>query len=88
MAWAALAHTKTYFEWDYAGAEYCYGIANKLNPSMAMNHYHHAWHYDLFDSLDKAIQKHKLARDLDPFCPCIRRGWALFMYRQETMIAQ
>lgn len=78
-AWAALAHTKTYFEWDYEGAEYCYQKANSLNPSMAMNHYHHAWHYNLIDSLDKAIEEHKLAQDLDPFMP-MHSAWLGKLY--------
>ena len=66
-AWAALAHTKTYFEHDYKGAEIGYKKANDLNPSMAFNHYHYAWHLYLFDSLDKAIEEHKIAQKLDPF---------------------
>ncbi len=81
-AWAALAHTKTYFEWDYEGAEYCYQRANNLNPSMAMNHYHHAWHYNLIDSMDKAIEEHKLARDLDPFMP-MHTAWLGFLYMKD-----
>ncbi len=68
-AWAALAHTKTYFEWDYEGAEYGYNKANELNPSIAMNHYHYAWHLYLHDRLDEAIEEHKLAQELDPLKP-------------------
>jgi adenylate cyclase len=78
-AWAALGHTKTYFEWDYDGAEYCYQKANELNPSMAMNHYHQAWHYQLFDSLSKAIEEHKLAKDLDPFMP-MHTAWLGYLF--------
>lgn len=68
-AWAALAHTKTYFEYDYKGAEIGYKKANDLNPSMAFNHYHYAWHLYLLDSIDKAIEEHKIAQKLDPFLP-------------------
>lgn len=73
-AWASLAHTKTYFEWDYNGAEICYRKANSLNPNLAMNHYHYAWHLDLFGRLDEAIEEHKLAQKLDPFQP-LHSAW-------------
>jgi len=68
-AYAALAHVKTYFEYDYKGAAAGYNKANSLNPSMAFNHYHYAWHLYLLDSLDKAIEQHKIAQKLDPFAP-------------------
>jgi TolB-like protein/Tfp pilus assembly protein PilF len=68
-AWGALAHTKTYFEWDYDGAQRCYDKANSLNPNMAANHYHYSWHLYLVDSLDKALKEHKVAFELDPLDP-------------------
>ena len=42
-AYASLAHTKTYFGWDYEEAESYYAKANELNPNLAMNHYHYSW---------------------------------------------
>lgn len=78
-AWGSLAHTKTYFEWDYDGAVYCYDKANALNPNMAMNHYHYSWYLYLFDSLDKAIEEHKIARDLDPLNP-FHSAWLGSLY--------
>ena len=68
-AWAWLATTKTYYHWDYRGAEYCYNRANKLNPNLPMSHYHYSWHLLLFDSLDKAIEEHEIAFKLDPLDP-------------------
>ena len=78
-AHAALAHTKTYFQWDYDGAEEGYKKANELNPNLAMNHFHYAWHLDLFDHLDEAIVEHKRAQQLDPFIPehTAWLGWLL-----------
>jgi len=78
-AWGALAHTKTYFEWDYEGAVYAYNRANKLNPNMAMNHYHYAWHLHLFDSLNKAIDEHTIAQNLDPLDP-LQSAWLGWLY--------
>ncbi len=77
--WGALAHTKTYFEWDYDGAVYAYNKANELNPNMAMNHYHYAWHLHLFDSLNKAIDEHTIAQDLDPLDP-LQSAWLGWLY--------
>ncbi len=68
-AWAALAHTKTYFEWDYPGAVFGYNKANSLNPNLAANHYHYSWHLRLLDSLDRAVEEHELAFRLDPLDP-------------------
>ena len=68
-AWGALAHAKAYCEWDYEEAQRCYEKAHSLNPNMAMNHYHYSWHLLLFDSLEKAIEEHEMAFELDPLDP-------------------
>ena len=81
-AWAALAHIKTYFEWDYDGAEYCYKKANEFNPSIAMNHFHYSWHLYLHDQLDRAIEEHILAQELDPFQPG-HSGWLAVLYAEN-----
>jgi TolB-like protein/Flp pilus assembly protein TadD len=67
--WAALADVKTYADYDWEGAEQAFQRANALNPSLPMNHYHHAWYLALFGRLDEAITEHERARDLDPFTP-------------------
>jgi adenylate cyclase len=85
-AWAALAHIKTYFEWDYDGAEYCYNKANELNPSIAMNHYHYAWHLFLHDRIDEAIEEHLLAQELDPLQP-EHSGWLARLYAEKGEFA-
>jgi len=68
-AWAWLGTTKTYYHWDYDGAQYCYAKASSLNPNLPMCHYHYSWHLYLFDSLEKAIEEHELAFKLDPLDP-------------------
>ena len=61
-----LAEVALYYEWDWAKAEELFKRALKLNPSLALTHYHYAWYLALFDRLDEASAKHKLARDFDP----------------------
>lgn len=68
-AYAALADVKLYMEWDWAGAEQAFERANELNPSLAMNHYHHAWYLALFGRWQEAIAEHKRAQQLDPLTP-------------------
>ena len=68
-AWAALADIRTYYEWDWAGAEEAFERANQLNPSLPLNHYHHAWYLALFGRSDEAVAEHKRARELDPLTP-------------------
>jgi len=67
--WAALADVKTYSEYDWQGADEAFRRADRLNPSLPMNHYHRAWYLALFGRLDEAIREHERARDLDPFTP-------------------
>jgi len=68
-AWAALADIKTYYEWDWEGAERAFQRANELNASLPMNHYHYAWYLALFRRVEEAIAEHKRAQELDPLTP-------------------
>ena len=74
-----LAEVALYYEWDWARAEELFMRALKLNPSLAMTHYHYAWYLALFDRLDEAIAEHKLARDFDPL-RALNTGWLGDLY--------
>ncbi|MBW3553397.1 MAG: protein kinase [Gemmatimonadetes bacterium] len=67
--WAALADIRTYLVWDWEGAEQAFTRAAELNPSLAINHYHHAWYLALFGRATEAVAAHERARDLDPLTP-------------------
>ena len=89
-AWAALADVKTYYEWDWAGAEQAFERANQLNPSLPMNHYHHAWYLALFGRADEAIAEHERARELDPLTPMFSvwiPGLYMFLGQPEQALA-
>jgi serine/threonine-protein kinase len=79
--WAAIADIKLYVDWDWEGAERAFQRANELNPSLAMNHYHHAWYLVLMGRLDEAVREHERARELDPLTP-LHTVWlpALYYY--------
>ena len=65
--WAALAHYETYFGWNWERAEQAFKRANRLNPNLAMNHYHRSWYLLLFGRIEEAEKAHLLAKELDPF---------------------
>lgn len=77
---AALAMVKTYYEWDWEGAEQEFLRADELNPNLPMNHYHYAWYHALFGRLDEAIVEHKRAQELDPLTP-LHTTWLGGLYR-------
>jgi TolB-like protein/tetratricopeptide (TPR) repeat protein len=87
----ALADVALYYEWDWAKAEQYFQRALKLNPSVAMTHYHTAWQLALFNRLDEAIAEHIRARDLDPLRP-VHTAWlgGLYNYagRHDEAIAE
>ncbi len=85
--WAALAAVKTYYEYDWEGAERAFRRANALNPSLPMNHYHYAWFLDLFGRLDQAIVEHERARELDPFNP-LHTAWLAPLYAKDGRIEE
>lgn len=76
-AWAALAHYETYFGWNWELAEQAFNRANRLNPNLAMNHFHRAWYLMLFGRKDESIKEHQLAEQLDPFNPLHTAGTGL-----------
>ena len=86
-AWAALACTKTYGEQDFEGAIVAYKRANALNPNLAMNHYHYAWHLYLYDQLEDAIKEHTIAQKLDPLKPG-HTVWLGFLHAENGNFEQ
>jgi len=67
--WAALADYQTYWGRDWEAAERAFHRADRLNPSLAWNHYHYAWYLALFGRVEEAVAEHERAKDLDPLTP-------------------
>jgi TolB-like protein len=85
--WAALAAVKTYYEYDWAGAEEAFQRASALNPSLPNNRYHYAWFLDLFRRWDQAIVEHQRAEALDPFMPA-PSAWLGALYADAGRTAE
>jgi tetratricopeptide (TPR) repeat protein len=86
--WAALADVRTYYEWDWKGAEEAFRRANELNPNLAMNHYHYAWYLLLMNRYEEAKVQHELAYEIEPLIPfqAATLG-ALYLYDGDTEAA-
>jgi TolB-like protein/Flp pilus assembly protein TadD len=68
-AHAVLAMIKTYYEWDFEGAEKAYLKALEINPNLAIARFQYAWYLACFGRFEEAIEHHLLAKELDPLVP-------------------
>lgn len=74
-AWAALAQSRQYFQWDWGGAEQAYRRALELNPNLAATRAHHGWYLVLLGREEEALAEDRRARELDPLNPV----WGAFL---------
>jgi len=79
-AHTSLAYIKTFFDWDWAGAEREYRRAIDLNPSYALAHYYYGLMLRNMGRLPEALEETKRAQDLDPLSLLINRGLGLAFY--------
>jgi len=70
----ALATIKTYYEWDWLGAENEYLEAIRLDPMDADNHRGYAMHLAILKRFDEALSQAKLAQRLDPVSFAVNEG--------------
>ena len=70
----ALATIKTYYEWDWLGAESEYLEAIRLDPTDADNHRGYAMHLLILKRFDEARSQAKLAQRLDPVSFAVNEG--------------
>jgi class 3 adenylate cyclase/tetratricopeptide (TPR) repeat protein len=68
-AHAVLGMIKTYYEWDFEGAEKAYLKALEINPNLAIARFQYAWYLACFERFEEAIEHHILAKELDPLVP-------------------
>lgn len=73
----ALATIKTYYEWDWVGAEGEYLEALRLDPMDADSHRGYAMHLVILKRFDEARSQAKLAQRLDPVSFAVNEGLAM-----------
>jgi tetratricopeptide (TPR) repeat protein len=73
----ALATIKTYYEWDWLGAESEYLEAIRLDPMDADSHRGYAMHLLILKRFDEARSQAKLAQRLDPVSFAVNEGMAI-----------
>jgi class 3 adenylate cyclase/TolB-like protein/Flp pilus assembly protein TadD len=84
-AHAVLGMIKTYYEWDYEGAEKAYLKALEINPNLAIARFQYAWYLACFERYEEAIKHHLLAKELDPLLPLYTYDMgSLYLYAGEV----
>jgi TolB-like protein/Tfp pilus assembly protein PilF/tRNA A-37 threonylcarbamoyl transferase component Bud32 len=75
--YSALAMTKLYWDWDYAGAEKDLRRAMELNPSLGEAHRDYSWYLFLIRRRDEALAEMRRAEEFEPLNPLFAadRGW-------------
>jgi len=88
----ALARLRSYYDWDWEGAEKEYKLAIELNPNYADAHHRYALHlWYLTGRFEEALERIKLAQELDPLSLTINNNIAWIYYtahRYEEAIEQ
>jgi len=67
--YTALGEVYLYELWKFDLAREYLEKALRINPNLAIAHYHYAWALFLFGETEQAIKEHNLARKYDPFNP-------------------
>jgi serine/threonine protein kinase/tetratricopeptide (TPR) repeat protein len=79
-AHVSLASIKTFYGWDYAGAERESLRAIELNPGYAHAHYVYGFSLLYTGKLDRAIAEEKRSVELDPVSVPFSRGLGMALY--------
>jgi serine/threonine protein kinase/Tfp pilus assembly protein PilF len=90
-AHTSLAIVKTFYEWDWSGAEAEYQQAIGLNRNYAPAHQWYGWHLALVGQPDKSISELERAQEIDPLSSEV--SWSLgvclfFAHRYDKAITQ
>ncbi|MCK4879384.1 MAG: tetratricopeptide repeat protein [Bacteroidales bacterium] len=77
--YTALGEVYLYELWKFDQAREYLEKALRINPNLAIAHYHYAWALYLFGDTEGAIREHNLARKYDPFNP-LHTAWMGILY--------
>ena len=79
-AHAALAYIRTYYDWDWAGAEKEFRRALELNPNDANLRHRYSRYLSSVGRIDEALVEMERARELDPLSLIIRANVGVVNY--------
>ena len=84
---ASLGRVKTYYDWDWAGAEQEYRRSITLDPGNATAHQWYGIHLGAVGRMGEAIAQMKLAREADPLSKIINAnvGWCYYIAHQNEL---
>ncbi|MEN8203527.1 MAG: hypothetical protein ABFS28_13095 [Bacteroidota bacterium] len=77
--YTALGEVYLYELWKFDLAKEYLEKALRINPNLAITHYHYAWALYLFGDIEGAIREHLLAQKYDPFNP-LHFAWMGVLY--------
>ena len=89
-AHVSLAYIKTFYDWDWSGAEREFQRAIALNPSYATAHQWYGTALRTIGRLEEAIAEQKRALELDPLSLVINRdlGFTFYVSRQYDQVIE
>jgi len=84
-AHTAMGWVKTFYDWDWEGAEKEFKLAIKLNPNYSIAHHYYALFMLTLSRFEEAFSEMQLAIELDPLAPIIgtSMGAAYYFYRDH-----
>jgi TolB-like protein/Flp pilus assembly protein TadD len=80
--YTALGEVYLYESWKFDLAREYLEKALRINPNLAITHYHYAWALYLFGDTEGAIREHLLAQKYDPFNP-LHYAWMGILYNSN-----
>lgn len=83
--YTALGEVYLYESWKFDLAKEYLEKALRINPNLAIAHYHYAWALFLFGDTEGAIREHNLARKYDPFNPLHTAYLGILYYANGQM---
>ena len=84
-AHAPLAFASLLYQWDWPGAEASFRRALKANPGHATAHHWYAEYLCLMGRHEEAIDRARIAHELDPLSPVVHTlaGWVFYYARRH-----
>lgn len=79
-AHASLAYIRTYYDWDWAGAEREFQRAIALNPNDATVRHRYSRYLSSLGRIDEALRQMRRAQELDPLSTIIKANIGVIYY--------